>query len=81
MPALSTARQNVILLAALLASQLFLMSDSAQRNGGTSGLESLVMRVSWPGVSVAKLGAGMHAHGERLLSRPCRSSQFDCVFT
>ena len=58
MPALSTARQNLIILAVLLASQFFLMSNSAKRNGGADLLESLVMRVSWPGIRVAKLGAG-----------------------
>ena len=58
MAALSTARQNSILLALLLASQLFLMSGSTKRNGGANALESLIMRVSWPGVRVARFGAG-----------------------
>ena len=63
MPALSTARQNLIILAALLASQFFLMSDSARLDGGTNVLESLVMRVSWPGVRVASVGAGALRRG------------------
>ena len=63
MPALSTARQNVILLAVLLALQLFLMSNSAKRNGGVHALETLVMQVSWPGVRVARFGAGALRRG------------------
>ncbi len=63
MPALSTARQNAIFLAVLLAAQLFLMSDSAKRNGGANVVESLVMRVSWPAVRVARLGAGALRRG------------------
>ena len=58
MPALSTARQNVIILAVLLAAQLFLMSSSAGRYGGAELLESWVMRLSGPGIRVARLGAG-----------------------
>ena len=45
MPALNTPRQNAVILVVLLASQLFLMSDSAKRFGGSTWLESAIMRV------------------------------------
>lgn len=58
MPALSPPRQNVALLIVLLALQLFLMSDSAERSGGAAAIESVVMRVSSPAVTVADVAAG-----------------------
>ena len=54
---LSTARQNAILLIALLAMQLFLMSDGAQQSGVSATLERVVMRVSSPCVGLADLVA------------------------
>jgi rod shape-determining protein MreC len=58
MPALSTPRQNLVILVALLALLLFLMSDSAKRTGASTGLETMVMRVSSPGVALAQAVAG-----------------------
>jgi len=58
MAALSRSRQNAILLIALLALQLFLMSDSARHSGITAVIETAVMRVSAPGVALAQVGAG-----------------------
>lgn len=58
MPALTKPRQNAVILVALLALQLFLMSDAAKRSGGAAALESFVMRISSPGVSLAQTVAG-----------------------
>jgi rod shape-determining protein MreC len=58
MSALNRARQNLILLVVLLALQLFLMSDGAQRSGWPAAIELFVMRVSSPAVSLTQGVAG-----------------------
>jgi rod shape-determining protein MreC len=58
MAALSTPRQNGVILIVLLALQLFLMSDGAKRSGGAAAIESFVMRISSPGVALAQSVAG-----------------------
>jgi len=58
MPALSTPRQNLVILIALLALLLFVMSGSAKRSGVSTRLESTVMRVSSPAVMLVDVVAG-----------------------
>jgi len=61
-PALSTPRQNLAILVALLASLLFVMSDGAERSGVSRRLESTVMRVSSPAVRLAQAASGGLRH-------------------
>jgi rod shape-determining protein MreC len=62
--ALSTTRQNVIILALLLFAQLVLMSASARGADGSTMLESWAMRISSPVIGVARIiGGGFDAIG------------------
>jgi rod shape-determining protein MreC len=56
--ALSTARRNAIILAALLFLQLVLMAGSARKVGGASLLESWFLRLSSPVVGAARIVGG-----------------------
>jgi len=58
MPALSTTRQNAIILVALLFLQLLLMSGSLRTADGTTVLESWLLRLSSPLTGAARLVGG-----------------------
>jgi rod shape-determining protein MreC len=57
-PALSTGRQNVVILVALLATNLLLMAGGVRGNEGATAVESAVSRVSAPVVAIAELVGG-----------------------
>ena len=52
-----------MILAVLLALQLFLMSDGAKQSGGAPAVESFVMRLTAPGVALAHSVAGGFRNG------------------
>jgi len=58
MPALSTTRQNAIILVALLFFQLLLMSGGLRGADGTTVLESWLLRVSAPLLGTARVVGG-----------------------